>query len=102
MLSDFKGMRQPCTVKIPFADEEDLGLILKILEGLRIENPVAVPLKAASVIVRLVSVKRPAKRLRTLGRIGGEGLFLYGFEPFASCVLCMRNSSKARFYTIMI
>ena len=84
MLNDVEGMRQPCTVKSPLADEEDLGLVLKILECLRIEYPVAIPLKAASVIVRFVSVKRPAKRMRTLGRIGGDGLFFYGFEPFTS------------------
>jgi hypothetical protein len=83
-VEDRKPGRDGCQSK---SIEEDQSLVMKILEGLRIENPVAVPLETASVILRLVSVKRPAKGLRAFRRIGSEGL--WSDSPSVNIFSCM-------------
>ena len=53
-LADFQRMGQPGPVVVPFRREKDLGLLLEAPEGLAVQDPVPVPLKARADRVRFL------------------------------------------------
>ena len=71
MLGHLQGVGQPGAGKVPFAYQKDLGLVLQILQGLAVEDPVAVPLKSGSKGIRLGTVESPAQAPAAFGGIWG-------------------------------
>jgi len=42
MLGYFESMREPRSIKIPFHDSENLGLVLQVLEVFAVNNSIAI------------------------------------------------------------
>jgi hypothetical protein len=93
-LPRLQGVGEPVPVVVAFVEHEDLGLVLQTPEGPRVDDPIAVSLKAGAVgVLRLR--RQPPARLRALHGEGRQALGLLLLEDLAGANSPHRRSASA-------
>src|SRR5512143_1424262 len=96
MLGYFESMREPRSIKIPFHDAENLGLVLQVLEVFAVKNSIASPLETGAIDILLRAVKGSAQSFGALRRIVRKPLFFPFFEPLSRLHFASRSRPQAQ------